>query len=136
MSLRNSNHLTTHCQQLLAYRTYEELLNGLPHQLQDSDALIQIADTLLHLKVYDLIIAQCLRLSGALQHVDLANMLACPVSISFHSNFFYKASQKVSGSCQQPGISQAHTEQDPDTKLRPGGKCRLVEGTRELQAFL
>ena len=63
MSLRDSNHLTTHCQQLRAYRTYEELLNGLPHQLQDSDALIQIADTLLHLpetfpasylKVYDL----------------------------------------------------------------------------------
>ena len=88
MSLRDSNHLTTHCQQLRAHRTYEELLNGLPHQLQDSDALIKIADTLLHLsetflasylKVYDPIIAQCLRLSGALQHVDLANMLACPV---------------------------------------------------------
>ena len=88
MSLRDSNHLTTHCQQLRAYRTYEELLNGLPHQLQDADALIKIADTLLHLpetfpasylKVYDPIIAQCLRLSGALQHVDLANMLACSV---------------------------------------------------------
>ena len=70
MSLRNSN-LTTHCQQLRAYRTYKELLNGLPHQLQDSNALIKIADTLLHLpetfpasypKVFDPIIAQCLRL--------------------------------------------------------------------------
>ena len=50
--------------------------------------MIKIADTLLHLpetfpasylKVYNPIIAQCLRLSEALQHVDLANVLACPV---------------------------------------------------------
>ena len=63
-------------------------LNGIPNQLQDSDMLIGIADTLLHLpetfpaaylKVYDPIITQCLRLSGALQHFDLAEMLDCPV---------------------------------------------------------
>ena len=58
-------------------------LNGLPHQLQDLDALIQISDTLIHLsetfpasclKVDNPIIAQCLRLLGALQHVD-SNLL-------------------------------------------------------------
>ena len=63
-------------------------LNGVPNQLQDSDMLIGIADTLLHLpetfpaaylKVYDPIVTQCLRLSGALQHFDLAEMLDCPV---------------------------------------------------------
>ena len=63
-------------------------LNGIPNQLQDSDMLIGIADTLLqlpetflaaYLKVYDPIITQCLRLSGALQHFDLAEMLDCPV---------------------------------------------------------
>ena len=88
MSLRDSQHLTTHCQQLRAYRAYEVFLNGIPNQLQDSEMLIGIADTLLHLpetfpaaylKVYDPIITQCLRLSGALQHFDLAEMLDCPV---------------------------------------------------------
>ena len=88
MNLRDSQHLTTHCQQLRAYRAYEVFLNGIPNQLQDSDMLIGIADTLLHLpetfpaaylKVYDPIITRCLRLSGALQHFDLAEMLDCPV---------------------------------------------------------
>ena len=88
MNLRDLQHLTTHCQQLRAYRAYEVFLNGIPNQLQDSDMLIGIADTLLHLpetfpaaylKVYDPIITQCLRLSGALQHFDLAEMLDCPV---------------------------------------------------------
>ena len=50
--------------------------------------LIGIADTLLHLpetfpaaylKVYDPFITQCLGLSGALQHFDLAEMLGCSV---------------------------------------------------------
>ena len=88
MNLRDSQHLTTHCQQLRAYRAYEVFLNGIQNQLQDSGMLIGIADTLLHLpetfpaaylKVYDPIITQCLRLSGALQHFDLAEMLDCPV---------------------------------------------------------
>ena len=88
INLRDSQHLTTHCQQLRAYRAYEVFLNGIPNQLQDSGMLIGIADTLLHLpetfpaaylKVYDPIITQCLRLSGALQHFDLAEMLDCPV---------------------------------------------------------
>ena len=88
MNLRNLQHLTTHCQQLRAYRAYEVFLSGIPNQLQNSDMLIGIADTLLHLpetfpaaylKVYHPIITQCLRLSGALQHVDLAAMLDCPV---------------------------------------------------------
>ena len=67
MNLRDSQHLTTHCQQLRAYRAYEVFLNGIPNQLQDSGMLIGIADTLLHLpetfpaaylKVYDPIITQ------------------------------------------------------------------------------
>ena len=62
-------------------------LNGIPNQLQNAEMLIGIADTLLHLpetfpaaylKVYNPIITQCLRLSGALQHFDLAKMLECP----------------------------------------------------------
>ena len=85
MCLRDSTHLTTHGQQLRAYRTYEELLLRLPHQLQEPDTLLSIADTLLHLpeafpaaylKIYDPIITQCLRLSGALQHIDLADILS------------------------------------------------------------
>ena len=85
MCLHDSTHLTTHGQQLRAYRTYEELLLRLPHQLQEPDTLLGIADTLLHLpetfpaaylKVYDPIITQCLRLSGALQHIDLADILS------------------------------------------------------------
>ena len=68
------------------------LLNGIPNQLQDPEMLIGIADTLLHLptfpaaylKVYDPIITQCLRLSGALQHFDLAEMLECPAPERSH----------------------------------------------------
>ena len=61
------------------------MLLRLPHQLQEPDTLLGIADTLLHLpetfpaaylKVYDPIITQCLRLSGALQHIDLADILS------------------------------------------------------------
>ena len=71
MCLRDSTHLTTHGQQLRAYRTYEELLLRLPHQLQEPDPLLGIADTLLHLPE--------LRLSGALQRIDLADILSCQV---------------------------------------------------------
>ena len=75
MCLHDSTHLTTHGQQLRAYRTYEELL--LPHQLQEPDTLLDIADTLLHLpetfpaaylKIYDPIITQCATFRSATAH--------------------------------------------------------------------
>ena len=84
MNLRDSNHLTTHELQLRAYRTYEELLQSLPSRLADPNYLLEVADKLLHLpetfpaaylQIYDPIIPICLKLSGALQYLDLETML-------------------------------------------------------------
>ena len=84
MSPKDSTHLTTHEQQLRAYRAYEDMLQGLPNHLNEPEYLLEVADKLLHLpetfpasylQLYDPLVPQCLKLSGSLQFIDLEAML-------------------------------------------------------------
>ena len=81
MSLKDSTHLTTHEQQLRAYRAHEDMLQN---HLNEPEYLLEVADKLLHLpetfpasylQLLDPLVPQCLKLSGSLQFIDLEAML-------------------------------------------------------------
>ena len=83
LALKDSSHLTTHEQQLQAYRAYEQLLQDLPAPLSDPQHLLQVANQLLYLpdtfpaaylQIYDPIIPACLKIPRALELLDLSTL--------------------------------------------------------------
>ena len=84
MALKDSSHLTTHEQQLQAYRAYETLLQELPGPLADPEHLLQVASQLLYLpntfpasylQIYDPILPMCLKIARTLEFLDLPKLL-------------------------------------------------------------
>ena len=84
MALKDSSHVTTHEQQLQAYRAYEELLPELPGPLADPEHLLRVANQLLYLpdtfpaaylQIYDPLLPTCLRIARTLEFLDLPKVL-------------------------------------------------------------